>query len=271
MYLVDGHMHSSISKDSETPRIAMAQSAVERGLDEICFTDHYDILDFDGSYNPTFDWFPARAQQRQAVDAWGDRIKIHYGLELGNAPADFEAGERVQREPGLDCVLCSVHNLSMEVGRTDFYDVCYNTPEICYAHLDDYFQSMLRSVEWGKFDVLAHIPYPLRYMRDRDGQKITLDRYQEQIRTILRFCIEDGHGVEVNTKNWGASVCDDYVRLMKTYRALGGEIVTVGSDAHAQEYVGAGIAEAYAMLKELGFRYIAVYTQRKPHFIKLED
>ena len=179
MYLIDSHMHSSISKDSETPRIAMAQSAVERGLNEICFTDHYDILDFDGSYNPTFDWLPARAQQQQAVNACGNRIKIRYGLELGNAPADFEAGERVQKEPGLDCVLCSVHNLSMEVGRKDFYDVCYDTPEICYAHLDDYFQSMLRSVQWGKFDVLAHIPYPLRYMRDRDGQKISLDRYQE--------------------------------------------------------------------------------------------
>ena len=58
---------------------------------------------------------------------------------------------------------------------------------------------------------------------------------------------------------------------MKTYRALGGEIITVGSDAHAQEYVGAGIADAYAALKELGFRYIAAYVQRKPHFMKLED
>lgn len=269
MYIADCHMHSSISKDSETPRTEMARSAVERVLSEICFTDHYDILDFDGSYNPTFDWAPVRAQHQKAQEDWGDRLNIRYGLELGNAPADFQAGERVQEEQGLDFVLCSVHNLSMEAGCTDFYDIHYDSPETCYTHLDNYFDSMLRSVRWGKFDVLAHIPYPLRYMRNRDGQSVTLERYQEQIREILRLCIQQGRGVEVNTKNW-ADCGQDYVPLMKAYRELGGEIVTLGSDAHDPENVGAGIVEGYEMLKELGFRYIATYVARKPQFMKLE-
>ncbi len=271
MYLADCHMHSLVSHDSDSARADMAASAVARGLDEICFTDHYDILDMDGSYNPAFDWTPARAEQQKAVAAWGDRIKLRYGIELGNVPADFAAGERALAEPGLDFVICSVHNLSVAAGCLDLYDVHYADPAICYRHLDDYFHTMLQSAEWGNFDVMGHIPYPLRYMRDRDGQAVTLDCYQEQIRTILRRIIENGSGVEVNTKNWSDRIAADYVALMTAYRELGGEIVTVGSDAHSPEYVGSHIPRVYDILRHLGFRYVAVYEGRKPHFISLED
>ena len=173
--------------------------------------------------------------------AWGDRVKIRYGIEVGNVPTDFEAGERVQQEPGLDFVICSVHNLSHEAGGLDFYDFRYRDPETCYAHLDNYFETMLQSVQWGKFDIFGHIPYPMRYMRDRDGQDVSLDRYQDQIREILRIIIEKGRGIEVNTKNWSDRIEQDYFRLMTTYHELGGELVTVGSDAHSPDAVGAHI------------------------------
>ena len=52
-----------------------------------------------------------------ALAACGDKVKIHYGIEIGNVPTDFEAAERVQQEPGLDQVICSVHNLSIAAGR----------------------------------------------------------------------------------------------------------------------------------------------------------
>ena len=270
MYLADSHMHSSISRDSDSPRIEMAQGAVEHGVNEICFTDHFDILDIDGSYNPNFDWAPARVQQQQAKEKWGDQVTIRYGIELGNVPTDFEAGERVQIEPGLDFVICSVHNLSIAAGRLDFYDFHYQDAATCYVHLDDYFHTMLQSVQWGKFDIVGHIPYPMRYMRDRDGQNVSLDRYQDQIREILKIVIENGRGIEVNTKNWSERIQQDYIQLMTTYKELGGEIVTVGSDAHSPEYVGSQIAHVYDLLKSIGFRYVAAFAERKPHFIKLE-
>ena len=185
-------------------------------------------------------------------------------------PTDFEAAERVQQEPGLDQVICSVHNLSIAAGRLDFYDFTYKDAATCYAHLDDYFHTMLQSVRWGKFDTFGHIPYPMRYMRDRDGQSVSLDRYQDQIREILKIIIEKGRGIEVNTKNWSARIRQDYFALMSTYKELGGEIVTVGSDAHSPEYVGTHILEVYEMLREIGFRYVTAFEDRKPHFISLE-
>lgn len=270
MYYADSHMHSIVSRDSESPRADMAKGAIDHGISEICFTDHFDILDIDGSYNPNYDWAPAREEQRKAREAWGDRVKIRYGIEVGNVPTDFEAGERVQREPGLDFVICSVHNLSHEAGGLDFYDFRYRDPETCYAHLDNYFETMLQSVQWGKFDIFGHIPYPMRYMRDRDGQDVSLDRYQDQIREILKLIIEKGRGIEVNTKNWSDRIEQDYFRLMTTYHELGGQLVTVGSDAHSPDAVGAHIPRVYDMLKEIGFRYVAAFEARKPHFIALE-
>lgn len=270
MYYADSHMHSSISRDSDSHRVDMAKGAVDHGIAEICFTDHYDILDIDGSYNPHFDWAPVREQQRLAREAWGDKVQIRSGIEIGNVPTDYACGERVQAEPGLDFVICSVHNLSVEAGRLDFYDYHYDSPEICYTHLDDYFHTMRLSVEWGKFDIFGHIPYPMRYMRDRDGQDVSLDRYRDQIREILTRIIEQGKGIEVNTKNWSPRIEEDYIRLVSDYRDLGGEIITVGSDAHFPEAVGSNIPHVYELLKDIGFRYVAAFEARKPHFIALE-
>lgn len=270
MYIADSHMHSIVSRDSEAPRAEMAHAAVLHGISEICFTDHYDVLDMDGSYNPHYDWAPARLQQELARKAWGERVQIRYGIELGNVPTDFEAGERILQEPGLDFVICSVHNLSIPAGRLDFYEFHYEDAATCYDHLDDYFHTMQQSIRWGKFDIIGHIPYPLRYMRDRDGQDVSLENYQGRIRDILKQVVEKGKGIEVNTKNWSPRIRQDYFDLMSTYRSMGGEIVTVGSDAHEPRYVGTHIPEVYEMLREIGFRYVAAFADRKPHFIPLE-
>lgn len=270
MYLADYHTHSRVSFDSQAPRVELAAAAVAAGLAELCFTDHYDVIDDQGNFIPDFPWLTARAEHQQALAAFGGKLKLRYGLELGNACADFRAGERAQEEPGLDFVIASVHNLSIAGGRLDFYDVRYDTPELCYTHLDDYFHSLLRVARWGKFDVLGHIPYPLRYMRERDKQPVSLERYRDEIHEILRLVIEQGKGVEVNTKNWSSTVRQNYFDLMTQYRARGGEIVTVGSDAHSPDAVGAHIPEVYAMLRDIGFRYVTAYEGRLPHFIPLE-
>ena len=270
MYYADSHTHSIISRDSDAPRADMAKGAIEAGISEICFTDHYDILDIDGSYNPNFDWAPVRLEQEKAQAAWGDQVNLRYGIEIGNVPTDFACGDRVQQEPGLDFVICSVHNLSIAAGRLDFYDFRYKDPETCYVHLDDYFKTMMESVQWGHFDTFGHIPYPMRYMRDRDGQDVNLDRYQDQIREILKVIISKGKGIEVNTKNWSPRIEQDYISLMTTYHELGGEIVTVGSDAHFPSAVGSNIPHVYDMLRDIGFRYVAAFEKRNPHFISLD-
>ncbi len=271
MYRSDSHMHSIASLDCDATRADMVKGAIALGMNDICFTDHYDIINMDGSYQPQYDWSVARKEQQAANTGAQDHFSVRFGAELGNVPRDFEAAERALCEPELDFVLCSVHNLCAQKGGTDFYDVPYDPHALCYAHLDDYFANMEKSVAWGRFDVLAHVPYPMRYMRQRDGQDISFTPYREQIRAILRQCVEKGIGIELNTKGWCREMIQDYANLLSDYRALGGEIVTVGSDAHTSDAIGAHLQQAHALLRQLGYRYFAVYRSRKPYFERLED
>ena len=271
MFYADQHMHSSVSFDSSTPRAVMAEAAVRAGLSALTFTDHYDVMDEFGALHPTYDWTPARQEQAEAVSVWGDRITLGFGVELGNAPADFDAAERVIQEPGLDLVIGSIHNGSEAVGKPDYYNVSYDSSGLCHRHLTDYFRSMLAMARWGKFDVLGHIPYPLRYMRDRDGQEVDLEFYRDVIREILRCTVQAGRGIEVNTCLYHPGSAADYAEVLTIYREVGGEIVTVGADAHEPDKVAFALAEGYELLRQCGFRYVAHYVGRIPEFYPLEE
>jgi histidinol-phosphatase (PHP family) len=96
---------------------------------------------------------------------------------------------------------------------------------------------------------------------------IRLERYEDQLRGILRKVAESGRGIEVNT--WKGNTLQEWSPILKLYKECVGEIITVGSDAHAPQPIGKGIKEAYLLLQDLGFRYVANYHERKPEMIKL--
>ncbi len=269
MFLADTHMHSTVSFDGESSRSEMALAAREAGLNAVCFTDHYDIINEKSEYCPFFDWETAKKEHHAALVHQKSGFDILYGLELGNAPADFQAAERSLLEPGLDCVIGSIHNTSKALGGVDYYYVNYaKEPELAALHLTDYFDSMLRLVQWGGFDTLGHIPYPLRYMRDRDGQPLELNRWREVLDDILRLVAEKGRAIEVNT-NRARTPLDDYAPILRRFRELGGEFVTCGADAHQAADVGKGIPDAYRLLSDCGFRYVTVFRGRRPEPVKL--
>ena len=166
----------------------------------------------------------------------------------------------------LDFVIGSVHNRSLAAGGDDFYYGDYHSPGACYQALDDYVSSLERLASAGAYDVLGHIIYPLRYMA-RGCPEVSMDRYADRIRVALAIAIASGRGMELNTYN-GRTLAE-WRPWLALYRELGGEILTVGSDAHVPENVGQGVPEAYDLIRAAGFRYIAVYEGRKPRFVKL--
>lgn len=117
--------------------------------------------------------------------------------------------------------------------------------------------------------MLGHLPYPLRYMRDRDHQPVSLDRYQDIIREILRCTVQAGRGIEVNTCLYHPGSAADYTEILTAFHELGGEVVTVGADAHNPGNVGHAIADGYQLLRACGIRYISHFVGRTPQFISL--
>ena len=269
MFFADTHTHSTVSFDGHSSRAEMVRAAAAAGLDLVCFTDHYDVINEKGEDCPHYDWAPARREHREAQSVLPAGLELRYGIELGNAPADFAAAEEALREPGLDFVIGSIHNASRGLGGIDYYYVDYaKEPEKAEVHLLDYLDSLYALTEWGNYDSLGHIPYPLRYMGQRGGLDITLEGCQEQVDRILRSAAEGGKAVEVNTYR-GRGGLEDYAPLLRRFRELGGEFVTCGADAHRCEDVGKGLRDAYALLEECGWRYVTVYRGRKPFPIKL--
>ena len=53
------------------------------------------------------------------------------------------------------------------------------------------------------------------------------------------------------------------------YHDLGGEIITVGSDAHEVKFFAYRFDVVADMLKNAGFNYYTIFNERKPEFIRL--
>ena len=266
MYLTDYHSHSNCSHDGHVTMRVMAEAACKLGISELCITDHCDLLDGEGGRSPAYDWAPVLEQYAEAKDALRGRMEVRLGVELGNASVDWAAARAALAQPALDFVIGSIHCWAVENGGTDYYFGTYDTPEKCARTLDDYFGQMEALVsELDCYDVLGHIIYPIRYM-NRDGQNPSLAPYEERIRAILRRAAEQGRGMEVNT--YRGRTIEEYRPLLNWFGECGGEVVTVGSDAHQTEQL-AGHREAYALLEACGFRYVAAFEKRKPRMIKL--
>ena len=134
--------------------------------------------------------------------------------------------------------------------------------------LADYFDDLLTVAKWGRFSVIGHLTLPIRYMLRSGLPKPDLSPYRDRIDALLICLAEKGCGLECNTsKGTGLWLPDG--DILRRYRELGGEIITLGSDAHTPEAVGGGIREAQELLRECGFRYVCTFRERKPVFHKL--
>ena len=88
---------------------------------------------------------------------------------------------------------------------------------------------------------------------------------------ILGALISRGKGLELNTSGLrkGLPFAHPNAEILRRYRELGGEIITLGSDAHSARDLAADFGTAKEMLKSAGFREIAVYHARKPDFVRI--
>lgn len=96
--------------------------------------------------------------------------------------------------------------------------------------------------------------------------------YTDVVDEILRTAVADGKGLELNTSCWRYGMGErttPTAAILRRYRELGGEFITVGSDAHQVKWVGDHLNEGYQFLRDLGWDYCVVYRHRKPCFVKL--
>ena len=264
MYFADYHTHSRVSPDAFSSMTEMAEAAIRQGLQEICFTDHVEPIWF-GSTAPrkTYDWAPLTEEFRAAQAAVGDRIRLRLGVELGDAVWDLDRSEAIMaRAPALDFVIGSIHILSERMDGRDLYSLAPRDEAETRACLADYLGQIRRLARWGGFHVLGHLTLPLRYLNENRGMHVSFDGFEAEMEAIFRTIIPKGIGIELNTNRGNTPLPD--AKWLKLYRGMGGEVTTLGTDAHAPAAVGCAIREGQALLRECGFRRFCTFRQGQP-------
>ena len=101
--------------------------------------------------------------------------------------------------------------------------------------------------------------------------EIDMKKYSDAVDEVFKTVINNGKGIEINSSGLFTEIkkTSPDLPLVKRYRELGGKIITVGSDAHTQDRVGAGIRDAIETARAAGFNEICYYEKRKPIFINI--
>lgn len=268
--LFDLHTHSTLSFDGGSSAEDMVFRACELGMEYYALTDHVEIERFtDPEYNCDRTVAEAAVVIPALRDKYSDRIKLIYGVELGQPMHNKALTDKILAENSYDYIIGSSHTLR---GMEDFYFLDYTKEENePYKLLDIYFDEMLELVRWNGFDILAHITYPLRYIVGEYGISIDIGRYADIIDEIFITLIRNGKGIEINTSGLRQKIGVTLPELsyIRRFRELGGEILSIGSDAHNTDDLGKGIDEGIKLAKEAGFDKITYFIERKPNFIKI--
>lgn len=261
--MYDFHIHSRVSFDGHDTGIQLAQAALKAGLKEICFTDHRDYLRHQKEQPMVFDP-DAYSAEYDALRL--PRLTIRRGVEYGLYP-DNQA--RMKEELGQRCydfVLGSIHF----VDDMDVYFGEYWQGKTIFQAQRRYFEAMLECVRVHEdYDVLAHMTYLHKGSGSPIKTPLPYESHREIIDEILRCLAAKGKGLELNTS--GMDRCGGFLptpEYFRRFKELGGEIVTIGSDAHRSDRVGQYSSQACQVLADI-FGYVCTFEERKPIFHKL--
>ena len=265
-YLSDCHIHSEISYDGHDPVMMLCEHAARLGLHAVTVTDHIECNEVRTERDLDCVRRSLTDTQRAAI-AFDHRLKVYRGIELGQATQNLSVAERILRDFEFDFVLGSLHN---NAGEKDFYFLDYGSLNVEHL-LTRYFREVLEMIELGWFDSLAHLTYPLRYIRGDNDIEVCYEVYESYIDSILHALIRKEKALEINSSGLrqriGTTLPSGIV--MKRFRELGGRYVTVGSDAHRWADVGSGVEEAMDILRRSGFDEFTVYAGRKPQLLPI--
>jgi len=245
----------------------MVRAAAEKGIRELAITDHaepgYPLqvlvgMDDIDEYNELL---------TETAERWNKEdspILVIKGVEIGlQVGLPNEKARKIVEDYDYDFVIGSIHSAyKYEIDRDE-----YLRPRSQYQSVFDYYEAMIACLdEYDDFDVLGHINNIDRYLNEMPPESLFMDFTE----TVLKKLISMGKGIEINTSSYRKGMGDRTVptfSALKLYKEFGGEIITIGCDAHRPSDIGAYWYDGLEMLKAAGFSAITTFKKRKPEFI----
>lgn len=270
--IFDNHNHSQFSFDGKKTSVEnSAKAAFAKGLGGICFSDHCDFyapplkLTFE-DYEPEV--FDVSLQQKEidrvrAVMGQQDRpFEILKGIEIGMYEESHDEIRQILSEHSFDQVIASVHYIEQS---DPYYGEFYDGKDHIAAY-GKYLETIYREMTWMKdFDIMGHYDYIARYAPYPEAT-VRYRQFSDIFDEIFRYLIREGKALEINTKSYQENkgrITELDPDILKRYKELGGEIISLGSDSHDRERIGKDFARYAGILKAAGFRWTAHYSNRK--------
>ncbi|MCS7178910.1 MAG: histidinol-phosphatase HisJ family protein [Anaerolineae bacterium] len=261
----DSHTHTCFSFDSDASPESMCRAALVRGMSEIAITDHVDLNPLDGGYGyfQSDEQWEALARCRARLDG---RVRVHIGLECGEPHRFPQEVSALLSAHSYDVILGSIHWMgNHSVETAEFFE-----GRDIHEGIILYLEELACLAREGDYDVLAHPDIIRRAVFRRFGwTDLDWTPYEAPMRRVLRTVAERGKALEVNTsyRRRGMGPPGPSVQVLRWFREEGGQFITLGSDAHRPEEVGADFGEALTMVRAAGFESITVFRHRMPHRI----
>ncbi len=266
--IIDTHIHTDNSPDGKHSPMFICEQAVEKGLRAICFTDHCEIDKFfEEKYNKmVFNSFFESSKARLAFEG---QLLVLLGVEMAQPLSNLTLSEAVIDKYNFDYILTSIHTPCNF--DCDIKEIEYDKIDV-YRFMSDYFEELAELAKWDKSNALAHITCPMR--RIQGIYKIDFDysRIKSATDYLLKTMIKNEKALEVNTSGLRQMMKRTMpdINIIKRYKELGGQLITIGSDAHSAQECGNGISEAIKILKDCGFDKFNFFINREPMEITIK-
>lgn len=271
----DYHVHTQYSDDSVYEMEEVIKDAIKMKMNEIAITDHVDYgvkLDWDwgkvieyrnGEPIANVDYPTWYKEIMTLKDTYREQITIRLGMEFGMQVHTIDLFEKLFKKYPFDFIILSIH----QVEDKEFWTGDYQEGKQEFQYYERYYQELYDVVrKYHNYCVLGHMDLIKRY-DDKDGYEAFIN-HKEIITKILKYIIEDKKGIELNTSSirYGLDDLMPSRDILKLYYDLGGRIITIGSDSHKKEHLGAHIEEMKKELKEIGFKEFCTFDKMKPIF-----
>ena len=279
--MYDSHTHTINSPDSTQTIDDLCLAAIEKGVTGVAITDHTHA---DPAYQNYFPGFVPEPAIRQSIkdalyakEKYGHTLDVTCGIEVDEYLNNPKENDKLLELYDFDVVLGSIHYLANKPWKLQYSKIPYGSSisdtEIL-DYLKAYFEAVCLVAEKTDIDVLTHLTCPMRYVNGRHKKGIDITNLEPLIKDILKVIISRNIALEINTagilrEEFGCFLCPEK-NIIKTYRDMGGKLLTLGSDAHRKTDVAVGFKETKAILKEIGFDKYHFFKNRKPMEISID-
>jgi histidinol-phosphatase (PHP family) len=265
---INYHVHNQYSSDGRGSTEEACRTAFELGFDEICFTNHAEILDPQGGGDWTLDLVEARQRYEQLqheierLQPQFPDMRILLGAELEYRPEWVETLDALVDSVDFDLVIGSVHVVDGQQISGGAVGGYFRERDVSEAY-GRYFEKVGEMLDWGGFDVVGHIDLVKRFGVKQYGPFVARP-FESQIRGLLEKMVAKGLGLEVNTSGVVQPPGEPYpgLDILMLAREAHVATLTIGTDSHVPTSFEQGWEAGAELLRRTGFNELTLFSHR---------